>query len=206
MWSLKWYYLGICSSGEALTSGMMLLTFNKRHSSDRKLWERVMEETWLSSSPRADRVLNTGISTQLQRLMEAAYEVGECFPFVGWTGSEGSSHPTIPLSGPSRVLLPLFLGWLLIAPACRTLPVASTRQLLTFSLWCHWDHKVEKESYLSREEGCPNVGDISGCSWATFSEVVQSNQLIWCFQLPQNIQLVMKASLLQEMNALQMIR
>lgn len=30
MWSLKWYYLGICCSGESLTSSEMLFTFNKR--------------------------------------------------------------------------------------------------------------------------------------------------------------------------------
>lgn len=166
------------------------------------LWKR----TWVSSSPRADRVLSTAISTQLQPLMEAADEVGECLPPGGWNGSEGSSDPTTPWSGSSKVLLSVFSGWPCIAPACRTLPVASSRELLTFSLWCHWGHKVEKESYLSRGESCPNVGDVSGCSWATLSELVRSNQLIWCFQPPQNIQLLMKASLLQEMNALQMIR
>lgn len=30
MWSLKWYYPGICCSGESLTSSEMLFTFNKR--------------------------------------------------------------------------------------------------------------------------------------------------------------------------------
>lgn len=30
MWSLKWYYLGICCNGASLTSSEMLFTFNKR--------------------------------------------------------------------------------------------------------------------------------------------------------------------------------
>lgn len=72
MWSLKWYYLGIRSSGKALTSGVMLFTFNKRCSSDSKLWECVMEE--VSSLPLAGRIVSTGISTRLQQLTEVANE------------------------------------------------------------------------------------------------------------------------------------
>lgn len=39
--------------GKALTSGGMLFTFNKRHFSDSKLGECVVEEAWLSSLPLA---------------------------------------------------------------------------------------------------------------------------------------------------------
>jgi len=106
------------------------------------LWKR----TWVSSSPRADRVLSTAISTQLQPLMESADEVGECLPPGGWNGSEGSSDPTTPWSGSSKVLLSVFSGWPCIAPACRTLPVASSRELLTFSLWCHWVIKWKRKA------------------------------------------------------------
>lgn len=42
--------------------------------------------------------------------MEAADEVGECLPPGGWNGSEGSSDPTTPLSGSSKVLLSVFSG------------------------------------------------------------------------------------------------
>lgn len=79
MWSLKWYYLGIRSSGKALTSGGMLFTFNKRRFSNSKLWECVMEEVWLSSSPLAGGFVGRGIFTHLQQLMEVSNEFGGCF-------------------------------------------------------------------------------------------------------------------------------
>lgn len=79
MWSLKWYYLGICCSDKALTTSGMLFTFNKQHFSDSKLQGCVTDEAWLSTSPLAGSFVSGGISTHLQQLMEAIKEFGGCF-------------------------------------------------------------------------------------------------------------------------------
>lgn len=104
MWSLKWYYLGIRSSGKALTSGGMLFTFNKRRFSDSKLRECVKEEAWLSSSPLAGSFVGRGISTHLQQLMEVGNEFGGCFSPIWCICAvslllKAPGDPTLRLSG-----------------------------------------------------------------------------------------------------------
>lgn len=141
MWSLKWYYLGIRSSGKALTSGVMLFTFNKRCSSDSKLWECVMEE--VSSLPLAGRIVSTGISTRLQQLTEVANECeyvsllfdGPCLSLWFWRHLVIPPHPQMDPVRPSRLPLIFIYFFLeLLITAAHILPSASTRQLLAHSL------------------------------------------------------------------------
>lgn len=179
MWSLKWYYLGIRSSGKALTSGVMLFTFNKRCSSDSKLWECVMEE--VSSLPLAGRIVSTGISTHLQQLTEVANEFGVCFSPIWWTVSvplvlKAPGDPTSPSNGSSKALQIAFNFYLFFFRAsyhCSTHPAICLHQAAarpqpfgaTGIIKCKWRLSEQWGKHGLMGETCLGVpGQLCSCS------------------------------------------